>query len=360
MGALGSHLIYSLFTTDPKLILDTVLIDLILMGVFLLALIKINYAFFASLLLLPFFFFLENLTVISQVYQSQTSLGFSFYAIDPRIIGFTLTTFFALLLIQQKRKSFKKIFNQSYFLKIVLLTISYFLLTTFWSIDDLNKYVQLSFYILLVSLFLLTYLSIKNIKSLYHLGFFVIALSLPAILLSYYQIFGGIFYEYADLDLKRVSGPFDSPNLLGSFLLIGLALSLILLFHFYKRNIHHYNSWLISYLVITVPIFIMTFSRSAWLGLIIFLGIFSLQKKRFVLIGMLIFILLLPGLLMFEPTRTRIDGFSEHTMFDSMYARKNIWHLSSRKFLEHPFFGSGAGSFSEVINDAKESANGTW
>ena len=46
-------------------------------------------------------------------------------------------------------------------------------------------------------------------------------------------------------------------------------------------------------------------------------------------------------------------------MFDSMYARENIWYLSRRKFLEKPFFGYGAGSFPKIINDAKESANGT-
>ena len=354
IGGLSYHLIISLFSTDYKLIMDTIFIDAILIGVFLVALLKIDYAFFVSLLLLPVFFLLQNLSVISQVYQSQTSLSFSFYAIDPRIIGFSLITLFSGLILWKKRAKLKIIPNA----KIILLTLGYFCLSVLWSQGN-DKYIQLSFYLVLLFLFLTTYTLIKNIRSFYRLVAFLITLSLPAILLSYYQIFGGIFYEYSDLDIKRVSGPFDSPNLLGSFLLITIASAIILLFHFQKQNIKKYTWLLLSYLFLAMPIFIMTFSRSAWLGFIIFLGIFSLQKKKLITVGIFLTVLLIPLLLTFEPIKNRIEGFTNHTMFDSMYARENIWYLSRRKFLEKPFFGYGAGSFPEVINDAKESANGT-
>ncbi len=354
IGGLSYHLITSLFSTDYKMIMDTILIDAILIGIFLVALIKIDYSFFMSLLLLPVFFLLQNLSVISQVYQSQTNLSFSFYAIDPRIIGFSLIILFSGLILWQEKAKLKTTTGA----KILFLTLGYFCLSVLWSQGD-DKYIQLSFYLVLLFLFLTTYTLVKNIKSLYRLVTFIITLSLPAVLLSYYQIFGGIFYEYSDLDIKRVSGPFDSPNLLGSFLLITIASAIILLFHFQKQNIKKYTWLLLSYLFLTMPIFIMTFSRSAWLGFIIFLGIFSLQKKRLIIVGIFLTLLLIPLLLAFEPTKNRIEGFTNHTMFDSMYARENIWYLSKRKFLEKPFFGYGAGSFPEVINDAKESANGT-
>ena len=354
IGGLSYHLITSLFSTDYKMIMDTILIDAILIGIFLVALIKIDYSFFMSLLLLPVFFLLQNLSVISQVYQSQTNLSFSFYAIDPRIIGFSLIILFSGLILWQKKADLKIIPGA----KILFLALGYFCLSVLWSQGD-DKYIQLSFYLVLLFLFLTTYTLVKNIKSLYRLVTFIITLSLPAVLLSYYQIFGGIFYEYSDLDIKRVSGPFDSPNLLGSFLLITIASAIILLFHFQKQKIKKYTWLLLSYLFLAVPIFFMTFSRSAWLGFIIFLGIFSLQKKKLIIVGIFLTVLLVPLLLTFEPTKNRIEGFTNHTMFDSMYARENIWYLSKRKFLEKPFFGYGAGSFPEVINDAKESANGT-
>ncbi len=354
IGGLSYHLIISLFSTDYKLIMDTIFIDAILIGVFLVALLKIDYAFFVSLLLLPVFFLLQNLSIISQVYQSQASLSFSFYAIDPRVIGFSLITLFSGLILWKKRASLKTVPN----VKTIFLVLGYFCLSVLWSQGD-DKYIQLSFYFVLFSLFLTTNILVQNIKSFYRLVSFLIALSLPAILLPYYQIFGGIFYEYSDLDIKRVSGPFDSPNLLGSFLLITIASAIILLFHFQKQKIKKYTWLLLSYLFLAVPIFFMTFSRSAWLGFIIFLGIFSLQKKKLIIVGIFLTLLLIPLLLAFEPTKNRIEGFTNHTMFDSMYARENIWYLSGRKFLEKPFFGYGAGSFPEVINDAKESANGT-
>ena len=354
IGGLSYHLIISLFSTDYKLIMDTIFIDAILIGVFLVALLKIDYAFFVSLLLLPVFFLLQNLSIISQVYQSQASLSFSFYAIDPRVIGFSLITLFSGLILWKKRASLKTVPN----VKTIFLVLGYFCLSVLWSQGD-DKYIQLSFYFVLFSLFLTTNILVQNIKSFYRLVSFLIALSLPAILLSYYQIFGGIFYEYSDLDIKRVSGPFDSPNLLGSFLLITIASAIILLFHFQKQKIKKYTWLLLSYLFLAVPIFFMTFSRSAWLGFIIFLGIFSLQKKKLIIVGIFLTLLLIPLLLAFEPTKNRIEGFTNHTMFDSMYARENIWYLSGRKFIEKPFFGYGAGSFPKVINDAKESANGT-
>ncbi len=354
IGGLSYHLITSLFSTDYKLIVDTIFIDAILIGVFLVALLRIDYAFFVSLLLLPVFFLLQNLSIISQVYQSQASLSFSFYAIDPRVIGFSLITLFSGLILWKKRASLKTVPN----VKTFFLVLGYFCLSVLWSQGD-DKYIQLSFYFVLFSLFLTTNILVQNIKSFYRLVSFLIALSLPAILLSYYQIFGGIFYEYSDLDIKRVSGPFDSPNLLGNFLLITIASAIILLFHFQKQKIKKYTWLLLSYLFLAVPIFFMTFSRSAWLGFIIFLGIFSLQKKKLIIVGIFLTLLLIPLLLAFEPTKNRIEGFTNHTMFDSMYARENIWYLSKRKFLEKPFFGYGAGSFPEVINDAKESANGT-
>jgi O-antigen polymerase len=281
-------------------------------------------------------------------------LNFSFYAIDPRIIGFLLTSLFALLILWGKKTQLSSVFLN----KVLLLAIGYLSLSAFWSVGN-DKYVQISFYLLLFSLFLLIQTNLKKLKDFYKLVFFLISLSLPAILISYYQIFSGLFYEYADVDIHRVSGPFDSPNLLGSLLLLTSSLSLILFLYFKKIKEKKYNLFLLTYLFLSLPIFITTFSRSAWLGLVIFLGIFSLQKRKLFIIIILLFSILLSTMLTLEPTRERLAGFSEHTMFDSMYARKDIWRMSYKKFLAKPFLGYGAGSFATVINDAKESHNGT-
>ncbi len=348
------HLSYLLLSSDPKLNLTIIILDFILSSVFIVAVYKLNYGFLFSLFLLPIFFLIENLTILDKTYTHQSSLSFSFYNIDPRIIGFLLTSLFALLILRTK----KICSSLSLLNNIILLTIGYLSFSVFWSIGS-DKYLQISFYLLLLSLFLLTQASLKKIKDFYKLAFFLIVLSLPAILISYYQIFSGLFYEYADVDIHRVSGPFDSPNLLGSLLLLTISLSLILLSYLNQIKETKYNLFLFAYLFSSLPIFIVTFSRSAWLGLVIFLGFFSLQKRKMFLAIILLFSILLSFMLMMEPTKERLSGFSEHTMFDSMYARKNIWRMSYKKFLAKPFWGYGAGSFATVINDAKESHNGT-
>jgi len=353
--ALLAHLSWAIMTTDPKLQPGILLIDFILIGLFAVSIRNIRYGFLASLLLLPFFFLLENISVISRVYQSQGD-SFSLYTIDPRVIGFSLAYFFTLLMIFKNEKHF----FQAPLSRVLPPVILYFCLSALWAVEGANTWVQISFYLLLSSLFFLAYFSTKSLESFYRLIFFLIGLSVPALLLSYYQLFSGLFYEYSDTDIKRISGPFDSPNLLGSFILFTSALAFILLL-ITKSNklLLRYRHWLMFYLLTALPVLGMTFSRSAWLGALIFLGLFSLRKKSLFAGVLLGFSLLISLMLMFEPTRTRIDGFAERRMFDSMYARTNIWYLSHRKFMEKPWFGYGAGSFSTVINDAKESANGT-
>ena len=351
-----AHLIYTFFTTDINLQMASIFIDVIFVGLFSLAILKFDYAFFASLLLLPLFFLLENVSIINQIYHSQSLNDLSLYSIDPRVIGFSIAILFSIIFLSKKSrvKFFKAPLS-----KIIPLAISFLCLSAFWSVGQQEKFVQFSFYILLATLYFTAYFSIKNKVSFYHLVVFLIVLSFPAIFMAYFQIFGGLFFEYADMDIRRVSGPFNSPNLLGSFLLVTSALATILLLVPKTADYKRYNGYLIFYLIIVLPIFFLTFSRSAWLGAVVFLAIFSLQSKRFIISAILALILLLSAMFMFEATRERVSGFSERTMFDSVYARTNIWRMSHKKFLEKPFLGHGAGSFSEVINDAKESAGGT-
>ncbi len=347
------HLVYVFFALDINIQLSSIFLDIIFISIFLLAISNLEYAFFMSLILLPVFFMLENITILNQVYNSQSLNSLSFHSVDPRVIGFFMAIFFSWIFIYQKKDiSILKIPA----IKIILLMVGYFCLSALWSMGQQERYVQIGFYLLLTTLYIVAYISVQNKISFYRLISFLIALSIPAIFMAYFQIFGGLFFEYADMDIHRVSGPFNSPNLLGSFLLVTSALVIILLIVL-KRKI--YKVYLLIYLFLALPIFFLTFSRSAWIGMIVFLAIFSSQSKRFVLGVLLICTLLFSSMLMFEATRERLNGFSERTMFDSVYARTNIWRMSYKKFQEKPLLGYGTGSFSEVINDAKESAGGT-
>ena len=351
-----AHLVYTFFCVDIILQISSILIDLIFIALFTTAILNLNYAFLVSVLLLPVFFFMENATIINQIYNSESLAIASVYSLDPRIIGFCTVAFFSVLVIAEKKK---KIFRQVPMLKIIIPAIIVLSSSVIWSIAGQEKYVQMCFYILLLILYLVSFVSVKDVISFYRLLGFFVMLSVPAVLMAYLQIFGGVFFEYADISIKRVSGPFNSPNLLGSFLLVVFALIMIMLLAFNIKRYLKYRWLLILYLILILPIFFLTFSRSAWIGIVVFSVIFSLHNKRFFAGAVLTFILLLSVMLVFETTRERINGFSERTMFDSVYARTEIWRLSYKKFLEKPFLGYGAGSFSETINDAKESAGGT-
>lgn len=351
-SAIGSIMTFSL---DIKEQWPLIFVILTLAGLFFLAAFNLRIAFLISLILLPGFFALDNLAIISRTYDISFEQNSYFSLMDTRLLGFLITLILALIFLIKKRPHF----FSAPLSKVMTLFVSFICLSAFWSIGQQTKFIQLAFFLLLALLYFIAYFSVKNLKSFYSIIGFIIFISVPSLLMAYYQLLGGWLYEYSDLDIKRITGPFEKPNQFGSLLLITSALSITLLIALKERMPRFYKNILWLYLIFTAPIFILTFSRSAWIGLVVFFLIFASQKKQLLFTTAIFGILALIGMLSFDVTNERIQGIFQRNMFDSMYAREEVWRLSFEKLKQKPFLGYGAGSFSEVIRDAKESGSGT-
>ncbi|HHX58827.1 MAG TPA: O-antigen ligase family protein [Candidatus Moranbacteria bacterium] len=352
LGIIGSTMAFSL---DLKEQWPLIMVFLTLAGLFLLAAFNLQLAFLISLILLPGFFALDNLTIISKTYDISFEQNSYFSLVDIRLLGFLITLILAILFLVKKRPDF----FSAPLSRVMTSFVTFICISAFWSIGQETKFIQVSFFLLLALLYFIAYFSVKNLKSFYYLIGFIAFISIPALLMAYYQLLGGWLYEYSDLDIKRITGPFEKPNQFGSLLLITSALSIILLTALKEKMTRFYKNSLWLYLFFAFPIFILTFSRSAWIGLVVFLLIFASQKKQLLFTTLVVGFIALIGMLSVDVTNERIRGIFQRSMFDSVYAREEVWQLSFAKFKQAPLIGYGAGSFTEVIRDAKESGGGT-
>lgn len=158
---------------------------------------------------------------------------------------------------------------------------------------------------------------------------------------------GAVVVHASDgLRVLRAYGTFPHPNILGGFTLVAL-LGPISLFFAGKKL---YHPALILY-GLGVSLLALTFSRSAWLGIIIFLLILILKSRyldrRKLSLLLMITVLscaitLLPRLQLVLARSVNLTSNSEKFSF---VGRAWLNQQATQIFLEHPLFGTGIGSF---------------
>ncbi|MCX6761360.1 MAG: O-antigen ligase family protein [Candidatus Moranbacteria bacterium] len=210
------------------------------------------------------------------------------------------------------------------------------------------------------SVYFLSYLFLGS-KENYLKTIFVIIFSaiIPAGVGIFQFLTGNYFFEN-DSDLGRIAATFPHPNTFGSFLFVVLALFLITFFAIKLENKLTNFSKLIIYFFAAILglLLILTYSRTAWSGLLVAVLAIFILKPRFRLLMTYCGLLLAGAVMLFEKTRERILGIFEHHMFDSMYGRYEIWDMALYRSWKKPFIGYGIGSFSEMIKDTQGKATG--
>ncbi|HYE09668.1 MAG TPA: O-antigen ligase family protein [Patescibacteria group bacterium] len=177
---------------------------------------------------------------------------------------------------------------------LFFIVLSYSTLTSYFMKDSLNVLVvhtlMLAFY------FVLT----RTINSRYKLYLLVVLLIISASLTSLYgvyQYFGGSATTEAWVDTtmfediqSRVGSTFSNPNILGEYLIMMIPLALSLLW--YRKKLI-YKGIFVAMLGLMGICMIFTFSRGAWLGLMLaMVGFFVVRDKRlFALFLIALFIL---------------------------------------------------------------------
>ncbi len=153
------------------------------------------------------------------------------------------------------------------------------------------------------------------------------------------RFLGFEFFRHRSLAGQAVTGPFENPNSLSSYLVLCLPLVIALAcLHWRKKVI----AMLIALACLTLlGALLLTFSRSGWLGFLLGMvaTILVFRKKKLSLFILASFIL---ALFLMLPFGQRI---SQSFTVGGDSQRFVLWRGAIEMILEHPFLGKGLGTF---------------
>ena len=282
-------------------------------------------------------------------------LGISSFPIDLRFFLFLLLFFIFLIEFISNFRSFSR---APLFFPIIALGF-FFSLSLIWSNYPSLSLSQIVIFNVPFVSYLLIFFLIQRPGNFLRLLFILVISSLPVLLYSIFQIISGDFFFEPDSSLGRITGTFTHPNLLGLYL-FSIASIIFLGLGSVNFSPGSNNKRILIFIsILLFPIFMLTFSRTAWILLSLFLAVFWSGSWRYfkkMILGLMLFGAIV---LVYQPVQERITGMFERTPFDSIWARENIFRFGLEKFSEKPLWGYGIGTFEEIVKDAKESDEGS-
>jgi O-antigen ligase len=144
---------------------------------------------------------------------------------------------------------------------------------------------------------------------------------------------------------NRVFGTFAHPNLLAFYLLLVIALCFIIFLVSDKKKV---SVWLYSgaagLFLITLT---FTYTRSAWLGLLILVFMLGITRyRKFLLVAI---ILLSISFFSVQQINTRLQSFTDKDPSSSIQWRLQLWSDGLDYFKQRPLLGYGIGTSNEII-----------
>ena len=156
----------------------------------------------------------------------------------------------------------------------------------------------------------------------------------------------------------RAYGTLPHPNILGGWLILLLAAPVS---HFLRGRRPRW--WLLPLFGLGIAALLLSFSRSAWLGLAAATGVIVLHRRKLERGRLLALaaVAIVSGLLVVIPLRrlvyTRLAGFSVHTEARSIRERTQLGRQALDMIEARPLLGTGIGAF--VTTMAEETPEGT-
>lgn len=179
----------------------------------------------------------------------------------------------------------------------------------------------------------------------------------------YSTVGGSIILQTADERWLRAYGSLPHPNMLGGFLVIALLFLLYLAFiaeKFGERIL------ILGSLIFLIPALFFSFSRSAWVALIVCLVLLGLwllnhqrQVHRRIFFQTIFLILILTSVLavnLWQPLLTRLQG-KEPLEVNSIELRYTFNQQALEVIKDHPLSGTGIGNYTYGVY---QSVNGSW
>ena len=262
--------------------------------------------------------------------------------------------FLIFLIFSFIRKDFSKkiiVFLKNPFFIPWILFFSAGIISIFFSPDKRISLGIFKAYFIDSSMFIFMLLSLIKTKEELKKCFF--ALLTSALVLSFVGISQYLFYPQYLQD-GRIKAFFSSPNYLSLYLTPLIFLIPIMIS---KNGKEKLLPW-VCLVVIAATIF-LTYSRGAWLGLIlgaiVFLGIYFIQKVRSkkvkIIIPILVLLLAISSLPFITKGVYNLGIVSTNRIYTSDNVRKEIWTTSSEILSKNWLFGVGLGNFQKYFGD---------
>lgn len=144
---------------------------------------------------------------------------------------------------------------------------------------------------------------------------------------------------------NRIYGTFAHPNLLAYYLVMPIILGLFLFLNGNRKKISSLLFLIFSLFLILI--LALTFTRGAWLCLIIIIAILGTVRYRQLLLVAILSICLI---FMFSGTiNKRVNDLLANRSGNSIEWRFNLWNDAKEYAKEKPFFGHGTGLAKELI-----------
>ena len=211
-------------------------------------------------------------------------------------------------------------------------TVSSF--TAMYPEEAWRKWQDVSKILLFVVITLKLFQTRERLKSL----FLVVALSI-----GFYGLKGGVWSMFVDFGMNRVQGPEET--FIGGNTEVGLALNMILpfLLCLSREEPNKYVRRLLQVIfAFSIVAVIFTYSRGAFLGLLVVLAMLFLRAKRRV-VGVCLISILAWFVSVFAPPAWfgRVETIQTYEQDKSANMRLNSWKVAWLLALDHPLTGGG-------------------
>jgi probable O-glycosylation ligase (exosortase A-associated) len=231
---------------------------------------------------------------------------------------------------------------------IILALWTVFCFTTIFAINPPEAYDRLIYVSkILIMMLLATYL--VNSAERLRLLLVVVAISI-----GFYGLKGGVFSILSGGNYT-VFGPEKNYLFANNAIGLSMSMNLPLLYYLHESEKTYWLRWLFKgMLVFSVPAVICTFSRGAWLGMAVAIGVLVLRSRRKLLMMVLAPLLLvvvftLSAIIIPERVDQRFDELVNYQQEASAESRFWNWELGRRVGFANPLHGGGFDYYSREI-----------
>tara|TARA_S200000501_G_scaffold365886_1_gene399928 strand:+ start:1041 stop:2351 length:1311 start_codon:yes stop_codon:yes gene_type:complete len=166
-----------------------------------------------------------------------------------------------------------------------------------------------------------------------------------------------IWYQRPIENFSGLTGLFNNANYMGSWLNIIWPTALACIINSDKNLIRNFANYIFTAGLSISTVF--TFSRAAWLGILVGTLLMYGQKIYKFIITFLLFLSLIISAIIYPIFGLGIQSFLRSTISQSLwmkfsnfqYSRIGIWETGIQTIFRNPFFGSGAASFPAIFKD---------